>query len=296
MKKLLYDFKLSFGSATGLYYLIMLNVAVFLLIQLVRLVLFLAGIDSEIFMDYAYHLSLPASFGNLITNPWSVITYMFLHFNFMHIFFNMLILYWTGLLFSEYLGNDKLWATYILGGLAGALCYLIMYNVLPVFNESIGSARLLGASAGVIAVLFAVATLLPNYTVQLLIFGPVRLKYIALFSILLYAISIPDGNAGGNFAHLGGAFFGFFMIRQLQKGNDWTAWLIRLVIRFRKPNMRAVASRKTRGETEIEYADRKKSRQEIIDKILDKISQSGYESLSAEEKDILFKASKNMKE
>ena len=296
MKNFIRDIKLSFGNATALYRLMMINIIVFLLIQAIRLVFFLTGNHADSFMDYAYHLSLPAAFSELLINPWSIFTYMFLHFNFMHIFFNMLILFWTGKLFTEYLGNDKLWATYILGGLAGALSYLIVYNVFPVFAQGIESARLLGASAGVIAVMVGIATLLPDFTVQLLLFGPVRLKYIALFSILLYAISIPDGNAGGNIAHLGGAFFGFIMVKQLKKGNDLTAWLVKLGSRFNKPRMRVAASKKKRGETETDYVERRKSRQEIIDKILDKISQSGYESLTTEEKDILFKASKNFKE
>lgn len=296
MKNFIRDIRLSFGNATALYRLMMINVLVFLVIQAIRLLLFLTGNHADSFMDYAYHLSLPASFATLLSNPWSIITYMFLHFSFMHIFFNMLILFWTGKLFTEYLGNDKLWATYILGGLAGAICYLVVYNVFPVFSQGIDSARLLGASAGVIAVMVAIATLLPDYTVQLLLFGPVKLKYIALFSILLYAISIPDGNAGGNIAHLGGAFFGFIMVKQLKKGNDLTAWLVKIAALFNKPRMRVVASQKKRGASEADYAERRKSRQETIDKILDKISQSGYESLTAEEKDILFKASKNFKE
>ena len=296
MKKLLTDIKLSFGNATSLYRLILINVAIFIVIQLVRLVFFLSGSDSGGFMEYAYHLSLPADISEVIVHPWSVITYMFLHFSFMHIFFNMLILYWTGQLFTEYLGNNKLWATYLLGGLTGAASYILVYNIFPVFAGNIESARLLGASAGVIAVMVAIATLLPEYTVQLLLFGPVRLKYIAIFSILLYAISIPDGNAGGNIAHLGGALFGFVLVKQLQKGNDLTGWLVKLVTRFQKPRMRVVSHRKKRGDADLDHAELRKSRQEIIDKILDKISQSGYESLSNEEKDILFKASKNMKD
>ena len=296
MKDLLNGIKQSFGNATSLYRLMMVNIVVFLTIQLIRLIFFLSGNNTDFIVDYAYHLSLPASLHQVLLNPWAVLTYMFLHFSFMHIFFNMLILYWTGLLFTEYLGNNKLWVTYFLGGISGAVLYLVVYNLFPVFAGNIESARLLGASAGVIAVMVAIATLLPDYTVHLLIFGPVRLKYIAIFSILLYAISIPDGNAGGNIAHLGGAFFGFISIKQLQKGNDLTAWLVKLVSRFNKPRMRVVNPGKKKVETDEQHAERKKSKQEIIDRILDKISQSGYESLTSEEKDILFNASKNMKD
>jgi len=202
----------------------------------------------------------------------------------------MIVFYWLGKLLTEYLGNEKLWATYILGGLTGAVFYLLAYNLFPAFSGT--GSQLMGASAGVIAVMVAAATLLPDYTVQLILFGPVRLKYIALFSILLYAISIPDGNAGGNIAHLGGALFGFVMVKQLQKGNDITAWLVKLFTRSGKPKMKVVANKRKTANEEA-YNTEKKNHQEMIDQILDKISQSGYSSLSAEEKEILFKASKN---
>lgn len=296
MSKLLNDIKLSFGNAKALYRLMLINVLVFLTVQIIRLAFFFTGNDaSEASQLIAHYFGLYASVDLFITKPWTFITYMFLHIEFFHIFFNLLIFYWTGRLFTEYLGNDKLWAIYILGALTGAFLYVVAYNVLPVFNQSVNAANLMGASAGVIAVMVAIATLLPDYTVMLLIFGQVKLKYIALFSVLLYAISIPDGNAGGNIAHLGGALFGFMMIRQLRSGNDLTAWLINLAQRFSKPKIRVVHSKKNKA-TDEEYLERQKAKQETIDQILDKISQSGYGSLTAEEKEILFKASKNMKE
>lgn len=293
MNRILSEIKLSFGNAHALYRLMLINVLVFVIIMLIRTVFFLFQIPGGFVSLLILKLSLPAGFSDIITQPWAFITYMFLHQEFFHIFFNMLVLYWTGKLFTEYLGNDKLWATYILGGLSGAILYVLAYNLFPAFNGA--GATLIGASAGVIAVMVAVATLLPDYTVHLILFGPVKLKYIAIFSILLYAISIPDGNAGGNIAHLGGALFGFVMIKQLRNGNDITGWLVKLFSRSAKPKMK-VASRKRAYNTEEEFNEERKSRQEIIDKILDKISQSGYSSLSAEEKEILFKASKNIKE
>ncbi len=297
MKKLLTDIKASFGNATSLYQLMLVNTGVFLFIQVLRLFFYLTGGSFAIIPVLTTWLALPADFHELIYKPWTLVTYMFLHFSFSHIFFNMIILYWTGKLFAEYLGNIRLWATYLLGGFSGGILYLIVYNAFPVFSNSIDAAYLLGASAGAIAILVAIATLLPDYTVQLLLFGIVRLKYIALFLIVLYAISIPDGNAGGNISHLGGALFGFLMIKQLRQGRDITAWLVKLLQKGAgKRKMRVVESKKKRTVNDDEYYERKQSRQEIIDRILDKISQSGYSSLTTEEKDILFNASKNIKD
>lgn len=294
MNKILSDIRLSFGSATALYRIMIINIAVFLVIMLVRTIFFLFQLPNDFISLVVLKLSLPAEFGSIILQPWSFVTYMFLHQDFFHILFNMLVLYWMGKLFTEYLGNDKLWATYILGGLAGAALYIIAYSLFPVFDSSSGT-HLMGASAGVIAVLIAMATLLPDYAVLLLFFGPVRLKYIAIFSILLYAISIPQGNAGGNIAHLGGALFGFLMVKQMQQGNDITAWLVKLFKRTSKPKMKVVVS-KRKTSNDDQYHNESKNRQEIIDRILDKISQSGYSSLSKEEKEILFQASKNIRE
>lgn len=294
MNKILSDIRLSFGSATALYRIMIINIAVFLVIMLVRTIFFLFQLPTDFISLVVLKLSLPAEFGSIILQPWSFVTYMFLHQDFFHILFNMLVLYWMGKLFTEYLGNDKLWATYILGGLAGAALYIIAYSLFPVFDSSSGT-HLMGASAGVIAVLIAMATLLPDYAVLLLFFGPVRLKYIAIFSILLYAISIPQGNAGGNIAHLGGALFGFLMVKQMQQGNDITAWLVKLFKRTSKPKMKVVVN-KRKTSNDDQYHNESKNRQEIIDRILDKISQSGYSSLSKEEKEILFQASKNIRE
>ena len=180
MNKILSDIRLSFGSATALYRIMIINIAVFLVIMLVRTIFFLFQLPTDFISLVVLKLSLPAEFGSIILQPWSFVTYMFLHQDFFHILFNMLVLYWMGKLFTEYLGNDKLWATYILGGLAGAALYIIAYSLFPVFDSSSGT-HLMGASAGVIAVLIAMATLLPDYAVLLLFFGPVRLKYIAIF-------------------------------------------------------------------------------------------------------------------
>lgn len=291
MKNLVDEIKMQFGNATSLYRIMSINVGVFVLFTLIRTFLFLFNVDSGWMDFFIRKLSLPSDLSVLMYQPWSLITYMFLHEGIMHILFNMLIFYWTGKLLTEYLGNDKLWTTYILGGITGGLLYILSYNLFPAFS-SVGSvATLLGASAGVIAVLVAVATLLPNYPINLLLFGEVKLKYIAIVSILLYAISIPYGNAGGQIAHLGGALFGFVMIRQLRSGIDLTKWLSKLTS-FRKTkrsNMKVVSRSAKSSDDQFFHA--KLTTQENIDRILDKINRSGFDSLTSDEKELLYRVS-----
>jgi hypothetical protein len=219
---------------------------------------------------------------------------MFLHTDLLHILFNMLVLFWTGRLFCEYLGNRKLTGVYLMGGLSGASLYLLAYQLFPAFDGASSGAHLLGASAGVIAVMVGIATLLPEYTVHLLLIGPVRLKFVAAFSVVLYFISIPMGNAGGHIAHLGGALAGFFIVRALQKGRDLTSWLSffeRKGSNTKGRRRMKVVSRKSLSDDEIFRRDQVAS-QELVDRILDKINKSGFDSLTNAEKEVLYRASK----
>lgn len=285
------DIKMQFGQATALYRLMAINIAVFLVLMLLRTIMYLAGGDAQIVSEIVGWLSLPAAPGAILYQPWGFVTYMFLHMDIMHILFNMLILYWTGRLFTEYLGNEKLWGTYVLGAITGAILYVVAFNVFPAFEAARSSAYLLGASAGVIAILVAIATLLPDYTVHLLLFGAVRLKYLAIVSILLYFISIPLGNAGGHIAHLGGALFGFIMVKQLRAGRDLTAWLTQLGNRKRKVPMKVVSRGGRTLSPDEQVREQAIATQEMVDQILDKINKSGFDSLSKQEKEILYKAS-----
>ncbi len=291
MRSNLENIKLKFGAATSLYRLLAINIGLFLVLMILRTFLFILGSDFVIFDFLVEKLSMPASFSQLIFQPWSMVTYMFLHIDFMHILFNMLILYWTGSLFAEYLGNEKLWTTYVLGAITGGLAYLIMFNISPAFSQQVNHSHLMGASAGVIAVMVGIATLLPDYTVQLILIGPVKLKYVALVSILIYFISIPLGNAGGQIAHLGGALFGYIMIKQLKKGNDITGWLSNLFKKGSRRKSKMTVVRSGKPIPDAVYVEEAISRQEAIDKVLDKINKSGFDSLSKEEKEILYNAS-----
>ncbi|HEX5002786.1 MAG TPA: rhomboid family intramembrane serine protease [Bacteroidia bacterium] len=284
------ELRMNFIKAEGLFRLMAINIGLFLLLSLLKLFFFLAGIhgfSADIVADW---LAFPAAIVAFLKQPWSIVTYMFVHINFFHILFNMLILYWAGKLFCDMLGSRRVVIVYLMGGIWGGLLYMILFNVLPAFTGTVEMSRLIGASAGVIAVLCAIATLVPDYTIHLLFFGPVRLKYIALFLVVLYLISIPDGNAGGNISHLGGALYGYLYTRSLKNGGSPGLLPEKIFAWFTnrgKGNLRMVHKKSSRQTPD------RHSRQEVIDAILDKINQSGYDSLSTEEKDILFKASGN---
>ncbi|NEU10044.1 rhomboid family intramembrane serine protease [Flavihumibacter sp. R14] len=268
-----------FQSGNPLYLFIGINVLVFLLIKLVAVAEFLFAGGSTASSEWLkLQLSMPAYLPALPYKFWSIITYMFNHDGLFHILFNMLWLYWLGRIFLDFLNKRQFIFTYLAGGLAGAALFIIAYNIFPVFKPAL-HIPLIGASASVMAVIAATATLLPDFTIHLLLIGPVRLKYLALVYFLIDVISIAGSNPGGSIAHIGGAILGFVYIRQLRAGNDWSKI-------FRKRRKLTIVQK---GNPTIKPS--KLPDQEIIDQILDKISKSGYDSLSSKEKEQLFKAS-----
>lgn len=286
------EIKESFKEGSALTRLIYINLVVFLAVRMVNVFYFLSGTPFP-FLDW---LALPADIGTLASRPWTLITYMFLHFDFLHILFNLLWLYWMGQIFLGYFDQGKLITIYLLGGITGGIFYVSGFNFFPVFTQIVTDSRLLGASASVIAIVTALAVYAPNHTLHLLFIGPVRMKYIALFSILLYIISISSSNAGGNLAHLGGAFWGMVYIMQLRKGIDVGKGVNRLfsgINKIFKPQPKVkVTYRKPKAADDIEY-NRQKNQDKIrMNQILEKISKSGYDSLSKEEKEILFRMGK----
>lgn len=291
----------AFKTGNILTRLIIINVAVWITIRLVLLLLFLFNSQDGIGEIILSWLSVPAGLMNLLFKPWTLITYMFLHVDFFHILFNMLWLFWFGKIYLEYLGAKKLLSTYILGGLAGAVLYIIAYNLFPAFNEILPFSTAMGASASVLAVVVATATYVPNFTMHLMFLGPVKLKYIAIFSVALDIMNIQSGNAGGHIAHLGGALFGYIYILQLQRGSDMSVGFNKFFdgivsYFYRKDgNLHVSYSSGSKGpkKSDAQYNIEKKQQQEKIDIILDKISKSGYESLTKDEKEILFKMSDN---
>jgi membrane associated rhomboid family serine protease len=274
--------------------LIIINVVVFL--ALVVIYVFSTVSGNEAFFQLIYdQFSIPPKFTEFITKPWTIITYGFSHSlrDIFHILFNMLGLYWFGRVFNEYLGSDKLVATYILGALAGGVLYLIMFNTIPFFVSQSDFPGMVGASAALFAIMVAAATLLPDYTFYLLFFGSVKIKYIAFVYIVISFLGTVGSNAGGNIAHLGGALMGFIYIKQLQAGVNWGGWITATLDWIKglfssKPKVK-VTYRKTEAPRKEGLS---KASQEEIDLILDKISDRGYESLTKEEKEKLFNASK----
>lgn len=295
---ILNDFKQIFRSNdNAVLQIILINIVVFLAVNLIRLVTFLFGLSENILDETLKWLAVPADFHSLIFRPWTVVTYMFLHEGILHILFNMLWFYWFGNILREYIGNKKIFPIYLLGGIFGAALYILSFNIFPVFRNVIDGSFAMGASAGVLAIVVATAVLLPDYQLFLLFFGAIKLKYIAIVSILLDLVSIPQGNAGGHIAHLGGALFGFLFIKQLQRGNDWSIgvnyffdFVKNIFLIKSKPK---IVHRQTSAFTKKSPAKKSISaeKQAKIDAILDKIAQSGYENLSTDEKAFLFNAS-----
>ncbi|MEC8679568.1 MAG: rhomboid family intramembrane serine protease [Bacteroidota bacterium] len=269
----------------GLIKIILINIIVFVSISVVQVVLTISGL-STFFTMFINKLMLPASLGTFILQPWSLITYFFLHMSFMHILWNMLFLYWFGKIINDNIGNNALISLYVLGGIIGGLFYMAIYNIVPYYGERVSDSLMLGASAGVFSVVVGSATLMPNYTFYLLLIGPVRIKYIALFYVLLSFFDVAGTNAGGEIAHLGGAFIGYIYIRQLQNGINIGEGIINFINFFsEKKENKEKKKENIQKETE-------ETTQDEVDKILDKISESGYSSLTSKEKERLFNASK----
>jgi len=296
--------KIFFGKREALPGIILINIAVWVIIALITNMAFLfstpeAGTTGLYKLHLSEYLSsvlaLPASVMGFLDKPWTLLSYMFLHFDFMHILFNMLWLYWFGVIFVQYLSQRQLLATYIFGGIAGGLLYMLSYNVFPVFNLVRDSALAMGASASILAIVVAISFYVPNYTVNLLFIGPVRIKYIALITIGLDLLMINSGNAGGHIAHLGGALWGFAYVKMLPYFDPAKLFGSFSVHKIHKLRV----SRRTKFKvhhgnaplSDEEYNLQKKAKQLRIDKILDKISKSGYSSLTKEEKELLFSSS-----
>jgi membrane associated rhomboid family serine protease len=278
----------------ALLWLIVTNAAAWLVVSMARVLVFLLDSPDERAVGAVADLfALPASTLRFSGQPWTLITYMFLHIDFLHILFNLLWLFWFGKIFLEFLSQKKLVCTYLLGGIAGGLAYLLFYNVFPVFSRNLDISFALGASAAVMAIVTAISFYVPRYTVALFLFGKVRIIYIALVLFVLDFFLIRSENAGGHIAHIGGALYGMgyaFTLRQgirfSMHGSFWHVFRGKTI--SQRHNQPKDASRRM---TDDEYNAYRLKRQQKIDEILDKISRSGYESLTSEEKEILFRAS-----
>lgn len=293
---ILNEIKESFKSGSALIKLIYINVGVFLAVNILYAIFYLVMAMEPVQKFILTWFALPADPEQFIIHPWSLISYMFLHESFIHILFNMLWLYWFGAIFQRFLSQQQLVGVYIFGGIAGAAAYLLTFNIFPVFEEAYKISYALGASAAVLAVISAIAFFKPDYRLNLVFIGPVKIIYLALIMIVVTSFVDFSINTGGKVAHLGGALYGWIYAVSLRRGKDFTAAANKFLYGLfvwkrttgRKSKMK-VSYKKPKND--MDYMAEKAVKQEEINRILDKIAKSGYDSLTKQEKETLFRES-----
>ena len=298
MNSIINDIKQKIRNGEPITRLIIINVSVFLFAGIFKL--FVSGSGYSAAMVSAQdslfrNLSVPLSFAGLLQKPWTLITYMFSHFDFPQLLWNMLLLHLFGKVLSDYTSPKKIIPLYLMGGIVAALLTITLIALIPtlhVYGENILS----GASASVLAIMVATAALVPQVKLNLILIGPVKVIYLALFFILIHILNVASyANVGGDLSHLGGALMGYLFIVQYKKGKDMATpfnrffdWISGLFSRSSKSKMKVIHKRNL---TDEEYNHNKIVNQKQLDTILDKISKSGYESLSKTEKEMLFRES-----
>lgn len=287
-----HNIKKTFSKANSLSRLIYINAIVFLVFLVFEIISFLFN-NPDIEAAVLHLFAIPASLNRLLVRPWTLITYMFTHKDIWHILFNMLWLYWFGKIFLDYLDQRKLVAIYFLGGISGAIVYVLSFNIFPAFTGMVHDSVAIGASASVMAIVISTAAYIPDYSINLFLLGRIKIKYIALAIFILTSFMDFSVNSGGKLAHMGGALFGFFYILNLRKGRDIAKGFNRIIDSLTtlfKPRKKMKVSYK-KPVTDYEYNKIKSDRQLKINQILDKISKGGYDSLTKEEKEFLFSES-----
>lgn len=294
------DIKWQYKFGSNVIKLILVNVGVFVFLQVVLLMGFLGrnSFGKDIISSFSLHSNLSV----LLHKPWQLFTYMFVHEGFFHILWNMVALYWFGNIVGDLIGKSKVIPIYILGGLVGGLFYLTAYNLLPVFADSVSLATAMGASAGVTAIVMAATTISPNHELRLFMVLNVKLKWLTAAYIFVDLVSIQYENPGGHIAHLGGFFIGWLYIVLLRSSFDLAKpffviedFFTKLV--SKKSNLKVAYKNVNQQEFKQPQKQAAKqnnvnvNKQEFLDAILDKINKSSYESLTPEEKDFLFKVS-----
>ena len=295
MNSIFNDIKSNFKTGSSFTRLLYVNLGVFLIIKILSAFGFLFKINDINHFIESY-LSLPSNLSELVKKPWTLISYMFVHQDFLHILFNMVWLHFGSKLFLQYFNGKQLLSTYFLGGIFGGLIYISAFNIFPVFQDApfINSVAI-GASASVLAIFIAIATYSPNYIVNLTFIGNTFIKHIAIFLVVLDFLLIEKNNPGGHIAHLGGAIFGFLYINLLRKGVDLSVnfYTFLSYFKFSKKNkLKKVHKKRSSKNNDDIFRNKKSDKQKKINSILEKISKSGYDSLTKEEKELLFKESK----
>lgn len=289
---LLDEIKKLFKRGSILAKIIYVNIGVFIALAIIAIISFLLS-NPKITDEAVGILAAPASLSVLAHRPWTVITYMFTHQGIWHILFNMLWLSWFGKIFLEFLDQRKLLSVYLLGGISGAAMYILAFNIFPAFSGVINSSVAIGASASVMAIVVAIATYVPNYEVNLFLFGRVKIIWVAIVILVLTSFMDFSVNSGGKLAHIGGAIYGYLFTVNLKKGKDIGAWMNKIIdslVTLFSPRPK-VRIKYKKPRTDYEYNSYKVEHQEQINKILDKISKGGYDSLTKEEKELLFRES-----
>ena len=294
------EIKRFFRSGSALSILIFINLVIWIFTKVIYVIFFLYNHpDTALADNWILHFfALSSNPQEIAVRPWTLVSYMFLHLDFFHILFNMLWLFWFGRIFMEYLTSRQLLFTYIAGGLAGGLLYILAFNIFPVFHNMLASSVALGASASVMAIVTTISFFVPNYSIQLLFIGRIKILYLAIVLFIFDFVAIPSGNAGGHIAHIGGAFLGYFISLWFRKTKYaystgiFTSLFQRIRQAFR-PRLKVSSSGpySARPKTDDEYYAEKNERQKRIDFILEKISRGGYDSLTKDEKDFLFRTS-----
>lgn len=287
-----------FLSSDALSRLILINSVVWVLLYILGIPVFLfsnplSSGSSVVFQKANEWLAVPASVDQFLAKPWTAITYMFFHQNFFHIFFNMYVFWFFGKIFRQFFTDNKLYVTYLTGGLTGAIVFIGAYNLFPVFSASVDSSIALGASASVLAVVVFTALKLPEYRLNLLFIGELKLLHLAIAYIIIDVLMIPVSNSGGHFAHIGGAFAGgILVLTDRIKLNALSFYFRRLRNKLKtKFHSKATKPELHKTVSDEEFNRQRAHNQTKTDAILEKISKSGYSSLSKEEKEFLFKQS-----
>lgn len=297
LNSVLNDIKQTFRSGNMITRLIIINVAVYVVMALLQA---FTPSGSGFFTTLTHYLAIPGDPLTLLTRPWTIITSMFLHVGFWHMVINMLYLYWFGRITGDLIGDRHVLPIYLLGGLAGALAYFLSFQLL---GPSIIGSYAMGASAAVMALVIVAGLVAPEYNMRLLLIGNVKLKYIVLAIIFFDLIGVANSsNTGGHIAHLGGMIMGYVYITQLRNGRDFSDWFASIGRRLggiqsykkeeKRTPMRVIHKVSTSG---LSGKSKKPSlsTEEQVDIILDKIKEKGYDSLTDEEKEVLYKASKS---
>lgn len=286
---------------------IYVNIGVYLAIALAGIFATLFGI-TPVINEAVRMLELPAEAMQLLYRPWTIITYMFLHAGLMHILLNMIALYWFGRIFLNFYSTRHFAGVYFLGGIIGGVFFVLAYNLIPYFEAHSTDTHLVGASAAVLAVVVASAVRTPDYTVNIVFFGTMRLITLAAITVIASIILLSSENAGGNIAHIGGAFAGWLFATMLNKGRDlssginsagemvYNLWSKAKNLFNRRRTIKFTRNKKSEASTgkhaaDYEYNARKKVNEDEMNRILEKVKKSGYSSLSEEEKRRLFDAS-----